>query len=142
MTQLPRYSVTADWLLNYQILRLVNQCRRLIANEFGKKLHLDDVDLREQLAAYAGNSRSSTLQRVYAELRLALIELEGPDPQPEEIPEKKDSGKPRRMYRGRPVAEPASAMEAPEKAEPLEDDNPGASDKKRVVIYRGRKMEL
>lgn len=90
-----------DWLMHYQILRLVNQCRRLILSEFGKKLHLNDAGLREQLASYVGHSRSMGLQRVYAELRLALIELEGPDeliaPSPAPV------ARTQRMYRGRPV---------------------------------------
>ena len=98
--------------MHYQILRLVNQCRRLIASEFGKKLHLNDPDLRLQLAGYVGHSRSIGLQRVYAELRLALIELEGPDELLTAQPEV--SERPQRMYRGRPVAAPAAAP-APER---------------------------
>ena len=69
-----------NWLMQYRLLRLVNQCRRLIQSEFGVRLTLTDENLRVELAAYAGRTRTQALQRVYAELRLALIEFEGPDP--------------------------------------------------------------
>lgn len=114
-----------EWLMHYQILRLVNQCRRLIASEFGKKLHLNDDHLREQLAGYVGHSRSIGLQRVYAELRLALIDLEGPD---ELItPEEPAPTQARRMYRGQPV---------------YVDEKPVSSDKAdkaraKQIVYRG-----
>lgn len=69
-----------NWLMQYRLLRLVNQCRRLIQSEFGVRLTLTDDNLRAELATYAGKTRNQSLQRVYAELRLALIEFEGPDP--------------------------------------------------------------
>ncbi|MCH8543648.1 MAG: hypothetical protein LAT61_08765 [Alcanivorax sp.] len=69
-----------NWLMQYRLLRLVNQCRRLIQSEFGVRLTLTNDDLRAELATYAGKTRNQSLQRVYAELRLALIEFEGPDP--------------------------------------------------------------
>ena len=67
------------WLMQYNIVNLVNQCRRLIRAEFDDSLSLTDPRLREKLAHYAGRTRSQGLQRLYGEIRLALIQLEGED---------------------------------------------------------------
>ncbi|MFN3712963.1 MAG: hypothetical protein ACK4SX_04820 [Alcanivoracaceae bacterium] len=121
------------WLLRYDILRQVNQCRRLIQAEFGVKLHLDDSRLRLLLADYAGSSRTKSLQRCYAEMRLLLIDLEGPDlPAPVVVAEPPVVT---RMYRGRPVAEP----EPPVTAEPGNDD---VARPMRTIVYRGRVMQV
>jgi len=65
--------------MQYNIVNLVNQCRRLIRAEFDANLSLTDPELRHRLAHYAGRTRSQGMQRLYGEIRLALIELEGPD---------------------------------------------------------------
>jgi hypothetical protein len=121
------------WLLRYDILRQVNQCRRLIQAEFGVKLHLDEPRLRLLLADYAGRSRTRSLQRCYAEMRLLLIDLEGPDlPAPVEVAEPPVV---KRMYRGRPVAEPEPAVavvaDSSETARPV-----------RTIVYRGQVMQV
>ena len=68
------------WLMQYNIVNLVNQCRRLIRAEFDESLSLTDPALRQKLAHYAGHTRSQGMQRLYGEIRLALLELEGEDP--------------------------------------------------------------
>jgi hypothetical protein len=122
------------WLLRYDILRQVNQCRRLIQAEFGVKLHLDDPGLRLLLAEYAGRSRTKSLQRCYAEMRLLLIDLEGPD-LPAPAPVVAEVAASRRMYRGRPVAEP----EAPSSELDSEVTAPRPA---RTIVYRGRVMQV
>lgn len=105
-------SVEKTWLMDYGVLRLVNQCRRLILAEFGFKPALANKQLRHQLAHYVGKSRQRRLQECYAELRLALDALEGPDPLPESSPEETPTGD--------TAGERASAVTA------------------KTVIYRGR----
>jgi hypothetical protein len=124
--------VEKNWLMDYQILRLVSGCQRLIKAEFGDKPSLSNPRLREELADYAGRTRQRRLQQIYAELRLALIDLEGEDELGlHEETAATEADRPRRMYRGRPVA----VDEAP-----LPDsgasERPESSDK--VLMYRGR----
>ncbi|MDX1804152.1 MAG: hypothetical protein R3292_08725 [Alcanivorax sp.] len=106
------------WLMQYQIVSLVNQCRRLIRAEFDERLALSDPRLREKLAHYAGHTRSRGLQRLYAEIRLALIELEGPD-------ELTDSQHGQRRYRGQRVNRGQTTTA-------------DTSRPRRVTLYRGR----
>jgi len=127
-----------NWLMRYDILRQVNQCRRLIQAEFGEKPLLDDPQLRNRLADYAGHSRSQALQRCYAEMRLLLIELEGQDLMPPPI-EREDL--PVRMYRGRPVLvdTPQAKTPGPSGAAELT-TAPVTSGK--TITYRGRTMQV
>ena len=114
------------WLMQYNIVNLVNQCRRLIKAEFDDALSLTDPMLRNKLAHYAGHSRSQGLQRLYGEIRLALIELEGEDPPP---PPRKETTPPVRLYRGQPVEN------SPRQSEQTQHLRPS-----REVLYRGRKV--
>ena len=128
-----------NWLMHYPTLRRVNHCRRLIQAEFGVRLQLSDPALRSTLAHYAGHSRSRHLQEVYAELRMALIELEGPDEACEEE-ELVEPHRPRRMYRGRPLPE----TELDESARQESDDDPSqdAGDQPATtIIYRGQTLK-
>lgn len=118
-------SVEKNWLMDCRILRLVNQCRRLIQSEFGVKPPLYEENLREMLAFYAGRSRQQGLQVYYAELRLALIELEGPDIEETDVAAQPAASK--RMYRGQPLAAPVR-----------DSAEPGAAERQRTLIYRGR----
>lgn len=113
-------TVEKTWLMDYGILRRVNQCRRLMQVEFGVKPALHDPQLPDMLAHYAGRTRQKALQECYAELRSLVMHLDG---EPQERAEASEA-KPRRMYRGRPLA----------------DDLGGgtASAGSRTVIYRGR----
>lgn len=125
---------TSNWLMHYPTLRQVNHCRRQIQAEFGVRLHLNDPDLRHTLAYYAGQSRYRRLQESYAELRLALIDLEGPD-EPSNGPNTEAEQRPRRMYRGRPVAEPEADSGSA---------NSGGSpetEPSRTIVYRGRTLK-
>lgn len=114
------------WLMQYNIVNLVNQCRRLIRAEFDANLSLTDPELRHKLAHYSGRTRSQGLQRLYGEIRLALIELEGPDEliTPEEA-------LPVRFYRGQPVdmGEHRKNSQAKETKE---------SHSGKTLMYRGR----
>tara|TARA_Y100001934_G_scaffold282890_1_gene399181 strand:+ start:1382 stop:1765 length:384 start_codon:yes stop_codon:yes gene_type:complete len=116
------------WLMQYSIVNLVNQCRRLIRAEFDQSLSLTDPALRQKLAHYAGHTRSQGLQRLYGEIRLALLELEGEDapPSPQENPGV-------RLYRGQPVTIHAS--------DKLTAEQPGHTHNQRKgLMYRGRKV--
>lgn len=118
-------SVEKNWLMDCGILRLVNKCRRLIQSEFGVKPPLYEKNLREMLAFYAGRSRQQALQELYAELRLALIELEGPDIEQRHVPVQPTPSQ--RMYRGQPLA-PAAP----------DGERAAAAGRERTLIYRGR----
>ncbi|MCK0155267.1 hypothetical protein MWU49_16245 [Alcanivorax sp. S6407] len=113
------------WLMQYNIVNLVNQCRRLIRAEFDANLSLTDPELRHKLAHFAGRTRSQGMQRLYGEIQLALIELEGPDElvTPEEV-------QPTRYYRGQPVDLSEHRASKNEKKEPSKAGKP--------LMYRGR----
>ena len=124
---------TDHWLMQYGILRLVKQCQRLIQAEFGVRPALSDPDLRNQLADYAGRSRSRSLQALYGEVRLALIELEGPDrllTLPPETPERAQ-----RMYRGQPLETSAPVTSA-------KTDTPRPVTATKTIIYRGKTLQV
>ncbi|MGB2248416.1 MAG: hypothetical protein ACPH3N_12130 [Alcanivorax sediminis] len=114
------------WLMQYNIVNLVNQCRRLIRAEFDANLSLTDPELRHKLAHYAGRTRSQGMQRLYGEIRLALIELEGPDelitPEPT---------LPVRFYRGQPV----EMNDERKKGKESTRNEPGTG---KTLMYRGR----
>lgn len=123
-----------NWLMQYRLLRLVNQCRRLIQSEFGVKLHLTDNDLRERLAELAGRSRAQSLQRVYAELRLALIDFEGPDNllvTPPPTPQQK-------RYRGQLMHDGIEEEDGLPRMATEEPPPMAAADKRHTRVYRGR----
>lgn len=120
-------SVEKTWLMDYGMLRLVNCCRRLILAEFDTKPALHDEKLRDILAHYAGRTRQRSLQEAYAELRLALLELEGDDP-PVQVEAEYPSNT--RLYRGQPVLTPELEVEG----------SPEPSSGK-TVIYRGRVVQ-
>lgn len=115
------------WLMQYNIVNLVNQCRRLIRAEFDESLSLTDPALRQKLAHYAGHTRSQGMQRLYGEIRLALLELEGEDP-----PLAPANSPAVRLYRGQPVEarDPESKKDAP---------RPVLRQRKELM-YRGRKV--
>ncbi|MED5387705.1 MAG: hypothetical protein VX793_02560 [Pseudomonadota bacterium] len=112
------------WLMQYNIVNLVNQCRRLIRAEFDESLSLTDPALRQKLAHYAGHTRSQGLQRLYGEIRLALLDLEG-----EDLPTNPPAA-PTRLYRGQPIEPPHRQSENTGSARP----------QKKGVLYRGRRV--
>ena len=111
------------WLMQYNIVNLVNQCRRLIRAEFDESLSLTDPQLRFKLAHFAGHTRSQGLQRLYGEIRLALLRLEGPDPKPEQA-----STAAVRRYRGQVSPSPDTSAHTATSSRPPQ----------KAVIYRGR----
>ena len=121
-------SSTTDhrWLMQYNIVNLVNQCRRLIRAEFDANLSLTDPELRHRLAHYAGRTRSQGMQRLYGEIRLALIELEGPD----ELITPQDQ-LPVRFYRGQVVE-----VNEHDKKDNKEGKNTAKT--RKPLMYRGR----
>lgn len=130
-------SATQTWLMNYEILRLVNQLRRLVNAEFGDKPLLSDPQIWRTLADYAGSSRSPGTQRVYAELRLALIRADDIDHPSAEMPQAlQPAASSQRMYRGRPV-------DAPEKTAPVDESAPEpAAGSGKTITYRGQTMHV
>lgn len=130
-------SATQTWLMNYEILRLVNQLRRLVNAEFGDKPLLSDPDIWAQLANYAGSSRSPGTQRVYAELRLALLKADDIDHPTAELPESLQQSAPsQRMYRGRPVDAPQRS------ADDEGESQAAASGGGKTITYRGQTMHV
>lgn len=131
-------SLTQSWLMNYEILRLVNQCRRLVDAEFGEKPMLSDGGIWRRLGELAGQSRSQGTQRVYAELRLALLNLDDTD-WPAHVDEQaEDMAQPAvRMYRGRPVAAPE-----PDPAEAAPASESTAREATKTITYRGRTIQV
>ncbi|MDF1780525.1 MAG: hypothetical protein P1U67_04460 [Alcanivoracaceae bacterium] len=138
-----------NWLMQYDILRLVKQCQRLIQAEFGEKPALTDSNLRNLLADFAGRSRSRSLQHLYGEIRLALIVLEGEDDLITDTPleasethqEKKSP--PQRMYRGQPVAAPAEQFgtQTVQKITPSHADL-DATPRSKTITYRGKTLRV
>lgn len=115
------------WLLDPHLLKLVHQCRRLIHSEFGVKLHLTEQHLEQQLADYAGKSRSGHLIRTWETLKAQVPQLQRDSENTEE------RENPKRMYRGQAIADgqPARAVE---EGEPKD----GTPPRKKKVIYRGQ----
>lgn len=113
-----------SWLFNPSIMKKVQQCRRLIQMEFGVKVHLTEEALVEQLASYAGRSRSDALNRTWDELKEAVPELADVLVQNEATS--------KRSYRGQalPDAEPSGSA--------LPSEEPPAQPRKSKVIYRGQ----
>ena len=128
--------ITQSWLLNYEILRLVNQCRRLVDAEFGQKPLLSDQHIFHALGDLAGRSRSRGTQRVYAELRLALLKADDVDWPASHDPAEEPAKGNQRMYRGRPVNKPEAAT----------DDTDGAhapaKGPVKTITYRGQTIEV
>ena len=115
------------WLMQYHIVNLVNQCRRLIRAEFDESLSLTDPALRQKLAHYAGRTRSQGMQRLYGEIRLALLELEGEDP-----PQVPANSSAVRLYRGQPVHD--------RNPENKKNKTPPVQRQRKELTYRGRKV--
>ena len=113
------------WLMQYNIVNLVNQCRRLIRAEFDENLSLTDPQLRFKLAHFASHTRSQGLQRLYGEIRLALLKVEGADPEPQQPP-----APPVRRYRGQAIS--------PAPQEPPRQTATRSRSTQKAVIYRGR----
>ncbi|RBP26059.1 hypothetical protein DET50_11926 [Marinobacter pelagius] len=115
-----------EWLLNPSLLKLVHQCRRLIHSEFGVKLHLTEQHLEQQLADYAGKSRSGHLVRTWEALKAQV-------PQLQQDSGNTDDENPRRMYRGQAIADDRPARSTEEGAQ-----DGGMPARKKQVIYRGQ----
>ena len=115
--------INTHWLMHYRVVALVNQCRRLIRDEFGVRLSLTDPDLRQALGDYARRSGSDELKRL-----MTRIDEEAEEAAPE-TPAVADKAPARRMYRGQPLPEPAPRPTEEQRAE-----------SGREVIYRGRRV--
>lgn len=118
--------INAHWLMHYRVVTLVNQCRRLIRDEFGVKLTLTDPQLREALNEYAGRSGSTELKRL-----IRQIDEEAGDAMPEDEPGhgSTEQRPARRMYRGQPLPDPPADAEASSESGP-----------EKTIIYRGRRV--
>src|SRR5690554_6714908 len=62
-------TIERNWQFDPSLLKLVHQCRRLIQSEFGVKRHLAGADLAQNLANYAGRSRSKNLVYTWQALK-------------------------------------------------------------------------
>jgi len=109
-----------NWLFDPSLLKLAYQCRRLIQSEFGVKLHLDETDLGQHLAEYAGKTRSSDLARTWQTLKQRVPELNAMG---------EESGPAPRMYRGQPVMEDQNGRNG---------DSSGEEARHRKMVYRGQ----
>ncbi|MDV2078762.1 hypothetical protein [Marinobacter xestospongiae] len=110
-----------NWLLDPGRLKLVHQCRRLIHSEFGVKLHLTEDRLPQQLADFAGRTRSTQLVRTWDSLK---HQIPGFDP---EYPE----GDRSRRYRGQRLADDIERSDR-------ERVGVAAEPPRNKVIYRGQ----
>lgn len=115
-----------SWLLDPGLLKLVHQCRRLIRSEFGVKLHLTEEHLEQQLAEYAGKTRSSHLSRTWEALKEQVPQLSLA------ADNETDAGPPKRMYRGQEIIEESQTAGAEQTS--AEEEQP----RKKKVIYRGQ----
>ena len=113
-------TIERNWLFDPSLLKLVHQCRRLIQSEFGVKLHLNEADLAQNLANYAGKSRSKNLVYTWQALKQRVPELN------EETEEERVAP---RMYRGQPIAAGRQEKSSVE-GEPCP--------RQKKVIYRGQ----
>ena len=112
--------INTHWLMHYRVVALVNQCRRLIRDEFGTRLSLTDPLLREELNRFAARSQSRELARLMDDIAQEAGALEAPA-EPEKTA-------PKRMYRGQPLPEPATEPES------------DRSSPSKAIIYRGRQV--
>lgn len=112
-----------NWLFDPNLLKLVNQCRRLIHAEFGVKLHLTQENLEQQLAHYAAETDSSELARIWATLVEQVPHLQA-------AAQSEDEGQVKRNLRGQVIAEgaPAENGDASDSEEP----------QRAKRIYRGQ----
>ena len=110
--------INTHWLMHYRVVALVNQCRRLIRDEFGTRLSLPDPQLRQELDRFAARSQSSELAKLVDDIAREAGAADAPLE-----PEK---AAPKRMYRGQPLPEPVSGQE------------PERTASTKAVIYRGR----
>lgn len=113
--------INTHWLMHYRVVALVNQCRRLIRDEFGTRLSLTDPQLRQELGRFAARSQSRELARL-------MDDIAREAGAPEEPPESEKTA-PKRMYRGLPLPE-----------EPTNEAAPARSASTKAVIYRGRQV--
>jgi len=115
--------INTHWLMHYRVVALVNQCRRLIRDEFGTRLSLTDPQLRRELVRFADRSQSRDLAGLIEKINR---EAGTPDPEPQAEPEPAPA---RRMYRGQPLPEPET--------DPRPESRSAAT---KPVIYRGRQV--
>ncbi|SDW92823.1 hypothetical protein [Marinobacter mobilis] len=119
-----------NWLFDPALLKLVHQCRRLIHTEFGIKLHLTDDQLQQQLADYAGKSRSNQLTRVWNSLKEQIPGYDEPEAARGTAQEGHTN---RRVYRGQVI------VDAPRSSTDETDHrHEAAATTKKKIIYRGQ----
>lgn len=109
-----------NWLFDPSLLKLVHQCRRLIQSEFGVKLHLDEANLADSLANYAGKTRSKHLIHTWEALKQRVPELGN---------QTGNVGPRASVYRGQPTG----IEEGPAKTGEVKD-----APRQRKIIYRGQ----
>ncbi|MFL1407642.1 hypothetical protein ACJO2E_20025 [Marinobacter sp. M1N3S26] len=112
-----------NWLFNPSTMKKIQQCRRLIQMEFGVKLHLTEESLVEQLASFAGRSRSDALTRAWTELKDSVPELA-------DVLSESSSGDSKRTYRGQSLPDPETPTSSSQ--------DEGAQPRKPKMIYRGQ----
>jgi hypothetical protein len=109
-----------------ETIKIMMKVQRLVKDEFGVRVDLDDDNALAMLLDYASRSQSEELRRLSAELALSLIPGET---QESASADASDSSRVKqRVYRGRVIAE-----------EPVSSQQEAESDsmEKRGVIYRG-----
>jgi|TARA_R100000657_G_C4635376_1_gene82444 hypothetical protein len=114
--------INTHWLMRYRVVALVNQCRRLIRDEFGTRLSLTDPQLRQELGRFAARSQSKELTRL-------MDDIAREADAPEDVTPEAGTSAPKRMYRGQPLPEPAAARRQADRSAPS-----------KAVIYRGRQV--
>lgn len=115
-------------LLSRETIKIMMKVQRLVRDEFGVRIGLDDDNASAMLLAYASRSQSEDLRLLSGELALALIPG-GTEEPASEIPSDGEKVK-QRVYRGRVIAEEDVKPRTEQEAE-------ADSTAKKGVVYRG-----
>jgi hypothetical protein len=123
-----QWSVQVSNILSRETIKIMMKVQRLVKDEFGVRVGLDDDNASAMLLAYASRSQSEELIRLSAELASSLIPGETQASASELATD--SSRVKQRVYRGRVIVEEVEDQ-------PGDQDADGKSNMKKGVIYRG-----
>lgn len=115
-------------ILSRETIKIMMKSQRLVKDEFGVRVGLDDDNATAMLLAYASRSQSEELRLLSAELAASLIPGEAQESVSEVASD--SSRVKQRVYRGRVIAEEVEDQPGDQLAD-------GESTMKKGVIYRG-----
>jgi hypothetical protein len=115
-------------LLSRETIKIMMKVQRLVRDEFGVRIGLDDENASAMLLAYASRTQSDELRLCASELAMSLIPGGQPVPEEKAIPDGQKVKQ--RVYRGRVIAEEDVNHSSEQVAEE-------ESTAKKGVVYRG-----